>query len=151
MTGWRKHDSHRAEVTAVKRALLLAGINARVGHGRGTAWGWLEINIGAGQQWGEHVNIDPERPGCAASCNRCRQLQAMRILALKIAQAVTGRHGDYSGEINIFTQDHWTDKAGAVPIAHPKWRDVPDPEATSRPEPMPATPAEQYTATMARG
>jgi len=42
-TTWRNHESHRAESNAVRRALRKAGIKAKVGHGTGTAWAWLEI------------------------------------------------------------------------------------------------------------
>ncbi len=31
---------------AMKEALRKVGVEAEVGNGRGTAWGWLEINIG---------------------------------------------------------------------------------------------------------
>jgi hypothetical protein len=42
---WRKFPEHKSETKAVKEALKKAGIEAEVKHGRGTAWGWLEINI----------------------------------------------------------------------------------------------------------
>jgi hypothetical protein len=45
-SSWRKFPDHKSEIKAVKEALRKAGIEAEVGHGRGTAWGWLEINIG---------------------------------------------------------------------------------------------------------
>ena len=32
----------KEETKIVKRELAKYGINARVGHGKGTAWGWLE-------------------------------------------------------------------------------------------------------------
>ena len=66
----------KAETKAVKKALLDAGIKARVRHGSGTSWGWL------------HIWIDP-------SLN-------MGDKAVKIAQQVTGRHGEYDGCINVF-------------------------------------------------
>jgi hypothetical protein len=78
---WRRHKSHREETKAVKQALAQAGIRVKqVSHGRGTAWSWLEINLGA------------KAP---------RELQEK---ALRIAQDVTGRHGEYHGEILILTQ-----------------------------------------------
>ena len=68
----------REESKAVKAALARAGIKARVSHGRGTAWSWLKITL-------------------PASSWRARQLEAVRI-----AQAVTGRHGEYDGRINVY-------------------------------------------------
>lgn len=79
---WRKHKTHREETKAVKDALVKAGFtNVRVGHGTGTAWGWLEIRCDA-------------KPG--------QSYQDKRVEATRIAKAVTGRHGDYSGEINVY-------------------------------------------------
>lgn len=66
----------KAETKAVKKALLAAGIKARVGHGQGTSWGWL------------YITIDPALK--------------MREKAIAIAQRVTGRHGEYDGCINVF-------------------------------------------------
>jgi len=78
---WRIHDNHLAETKAVKKALIQAGYtNVRVKHGTGTAWAWLAIYADAkpNQTWQEkHIDI------------------------VRIAQRVTGRHGDYSGEINV--------------------------------------------------
>ena len=78
---WRNHKTHREETKAVKDALIEAGFtNVRVGHGTGTAWGWLDIHCDAkpGQDW-----------------------QDKRVEALRIAKSVTGRHGDYDGDINV--------------------------------------------------
>ena len=76
---WRNHSTHQEETKAVKAALAEAGIKAKVGHGSGTAWAWLEINLGSGN-WGLHDR------------------------AVQIAQSVTGRHGDYNGQISIMAQ-----------------------------------------------
>jgi len=88
---WRKHSTHREETRAVKKALIEAGIPVKkVGHGRGTAWAWLEIylepsDIGRGWYRGEI-------------------LEWHRDEVIRIAQEVTGRHGDYNGEINVYCQ-----------------------------------------------
>lgn len=119
---WRKHETHKEETAAVKVALAAAGISARVGHGTGTAWGWLEINIGAGQQFGEHQKDNHVNGFCYQDCVRCVNLRAMSKKALEVAREVTGRHGEYDGEINIHAQDHWTDKKGSIPIEHPNWQ-----------------------------
>jgi hypothetical protein len=77
--------NHREESKTVKDALSAAGIKARVGHGKGTAWNWL------------HIKIDlPEN----CSENYWRELWP---IAEKIAQAVTGRRGEYGGEINLYS------------------------------------------------
>jgi len=96
---WRNHNTHREETGAVKAALNAAGINCTVGHGTGTAWSWLEINIGR-------------------ETNR-----ELHDKALRIAQTVTGRHGDYSGRINVYQQDAWNEKLGeSRPIKQPYQR-----------------------------
>ena len=78
---WRNHETHREESKAVKDALLKAGFaNVRVGHDRGTAWGWLLISC----------DNKPEQ-----------SYQDKRVEVLRITKAVTGRHGDYEGEILV--------------------------------------------------
>ena len=69
-----------SETKLVKQALIKAGYeNVHVGHGSGTASGWLHLRADAkpGQSWGDKYN-----DLCA------------------IAQRVTGRTGDYGGRIN---------------------------------------------------
>ena len=70
-----------AETKEVKRALIEAGYTGgRVGHGRGTAWGWLHIKCDmlTGQTWQQkHTEVEA------------------------IARRVSGRHGDYGGRITI--------------------------------------------------
>jgi hypothetical protein len=78
---WRNHKTHREETKAVKDALIQAGFtNVKVGHGTGTAWGWLIIHC-------------DNKPG--------QSYEAKRLEVLGIAKAVTGRHGDYDGDINV--------------------------------------------------
>ena len=78
---WRNHKTHREETKAVKEALVKAGFpNVRVGHGTGTAWGWLEIRCDA----------KPDQ-----------SYQDKRVEAIRIAKDVTGRHGDYDGDILV--------------------------------------------------
>ena len=79
---WRNHKTHAEETKAVKEALRKARIPFRkVGHGSGTAWAWLEIYLGTPENY-----------------------DRLRSEALNIAQAVTGRHGEYHGEILILGQ-----------------------------------------------
>ena len=71
----------RAETKTVKQALTQAGYTAvKVGHGTGTAWGWLHIKCDEkqGQSWRD----------------KCSDVE-------KIARQATGRRGDYGGQINI--------------------------------------------------
>lgn len=87
---WRNQDSHKEETKAVKKALADAGIKAKVTHGRGTAWGWLHINIGSPKERNGEPFDEEE--------------QALHRKVLKIAQETTGRHGEYDGEIVILAQ-----------------------------------------------
>jgi len=108
-----KHENHKAETKAVRQALKKAGINAKVSHGRGTGWGWLEINIGNGSQWGEHLRFDDSNYGpCRHDCPRCQKVKEYRQKTLRIAKEVTDRHGEYDGNILVLTQDHWNEKKG---------------------------------------
>ena len=69
------------ETKAVKVALIKSGYTGvKVGHGTGTAWGWL------------HIKCD-EKPG--------QSWQSKHSDIEMIAQLVTGRRGDYGGRINI--------------------------------------------------
>lgn len=127
---WRKHETHKEETKAVKQALTKAGIKATVGHGRGTAWGWLEINIG--KDTGKHKYLvdgqtkeltreeaytlmtdlgvhkgDEETTllrTCLANCPRCKTRDTLRQQTEQIVASVTGRHGDYGGEVLILAQ-----------------------------------------------
>lgn len=92
------------ETKLVKDALAAAGINSRVGHGKGTAWGWLELNVGSADQFGNHV-IDEGQSH--HDCPPCRKIWAVHDAALKIAQAVTGRTGENNGDIVVLTQQGW--------------------------------------------
>ena len=79
---WRNHKTHAEETKAVKQALREARIPfRRVGHGTGTAWSWLEIYLRNAENYNKYHRD-----------------------ALAIAKAVTGRHGEYDGEILILAQ-----------------------------------------------
>lgn len=104
--GWRNHKTHREETQAVKKALKEAGIEAKVGHGTGTAWGWLEINLGPNPSGLEHQKMEstPTPWICSADCPACEYNEELRLHTIQIAKYVTGRHGDYDGEISVLTQ-----------------------------------------------
>ena len=106
---WRKHETHREETKAVKAALDKAGITAEIGHGRGTSWSWLKINVGDGQQFGEHQREAGESY-CPANCPRCESQRDLHQKTLRIAKEVTGRSGDYDGEIQVQSQSGWCQK-----------------------------------------
>ncbi|MDO9097667.1 MAG: hypothetical protein Q7U60_06065 [Candidatus Methanoperedens sp.] len=80
-------------------------MKTEVGHGRGTVWGWLEINMGDPRMCGglkpppfEYQHTDEEMA-----------LHKLHNKVLKIAQEVTGRHGDYDGRISLLAQE-WRHK-----------------------------------------
>lgn len=104
-SGWRAHDNHKEETQAVKRALKEAGLPVKsVRHDRGTAWAWLEINLGENPSGLEHRKREDIPWLCAGGCPACEKNQELRDLTIRIAQAVTGRRGDYNGEISILMQ-----------------------------------------------
>ena len=95
---WRNQPTHLAETKAVKEALVKAGYSGvKVGHGTGTAWGWLRLKVQVTTPAGCFCHtLDTGR--------RCIPCQAVHRTAydttIRIAQQVTGRHGDYDGRIN---------------------------------------------------
>ena len=128
---WRAHDTHAAETKAVKGALATAGIAAAVGHGTGTAWGWLEIRLGAeGRDGGWHERTDAYGAlRCSPkTCGECARYRAIDAATLRIAQAVTGRSGEYHGEITISHQDHWAGRRKVQVLQSGEW----SPEAWAR-------------------
>ncbi len=121
---WRNHETHAEETKAVRNALKAVGINAKIGHDSGTAWDWLKVNIGEGQQFGEHVNhVDSAYR--SDRCPRCCNMDAMRVTAQQVTREVTGRTGEYGGRIGYMTQDHWNRSAKcSQPIVHPNWKAI---------------------------
>ena len=107
------------ETKTVKDALRHVGINAVVGHGRGTGWGWLHINIGSSDQFGIPHDIDPITLN-HYDCLPCQTIHEISRLALMVTWQVTGRHGEYDGHINIYTQKHWNQQTKeSVEICQP--------------------------------
>ena len=90
----------RKETSMVKKALKAAGIKARVMHGTGTSRSWLEVNIGNPE---ERDGLEPHPDGWGTKYTNeevCLQNKTLRIV-----QEVTGRHGEYDGNICILSQD----------------------------------------------
>ena len=85
---WRKQATHQAETKAVKAGLKSAGFTAiNVTHGTGTGWSWLDIKLAA-----------------THSFDDTRQ-------AIRVAQEITGRTGDYNGEISCTVE--WAAYSGS--------------------------------------
>lgn len=113
----RKQTTRREETKAVKAALAAAGIPAVVGHGRGTASGWIDVNIGDGAQYGPHEDGCQQWTGREhADCLRCVAQAKAYKLARHIVGEVTGRNrhdadiqSDYFGtdNVSILTQAGW--------------------------------------------
>ena len=95
--------NRKTESRDVKKALADSGIPAKVSHGRGTAWGWLKINVG--QNPNEHHKITAsDRWGpCMPDCAACAWYKD-RQRAVPIAQTLTGRRGDYDGRISFLSR-----------------------------------------------
>ena len=90
----------RKETSVVKKALKNAGIKARVTHGTGTAWGWIEVNIGNPEERG---GLEPYPNGYGRRYTD--EESNLHNKTLRIVQEVTGRHGEYNGNISILSQD----------------------------------------------
>ncbi len=108
---WRKQASHREETRAVKDALAKAGIKAlKVTHGSGTAWGWLHIYLGKNPSGLPHKTMgdcgDTGTPWlCIGDCPACIENRTIERQTIATVQAVTGRKGEYDGEILVLLQD----------------------------------------------
>jgi len=102
-----KMKSRKQETKEVKATLKNLGINARVGHGSGTSYGWLYINIGRGNGFGEH-NKDPlDAYGrCLhGECLPCKLNNALAQIIEEIVLVSTGRKGLYHENVAVHTSD----------------------------------------------
>lgn len=95
---WRKYDSHKEETKAVKEALRQAGYKVvKVGHGKGTAWGWLKVTV----QVDKPADCYCEKVE-GGNCSFCHTVWSENYRnLLNILASITGRHGDCSGNISI--------------------------------------------------
>jgi len=92
----------KLETKIVKKALKQQGIKASVTHGHGTAYGWLEINIGdPADRDGLRLNED----GWSRSNTFTSEEVDLHERIIAMVQELTGRHGDYQGNILLLTQD----------------------------------------------
>ena len=94
----------KEETKKVKAALAAVGINARVGHGAGTSWGWLYVYVGSNPYAHLCAQHGPVGGCTMDNCLACNWYRTTTDQALKTAQETTGRKGDYQGRINIYTQ-----------------------------------------------
>lgn len=104
----------KQETKLVKSALKAAGFEGvRVTHGKGTSWGWLDIYFdlpvvkhhcdvnGLVKHLTRTERSDSGFPNCVFGCPSCQLWKDKNAEALEIAQRVTGRKGDYDGNILI--------------------------------------------------
>ena len=88
----------RKETQTVKKALKEAGIKAKVSHGTGTGWGWIEVNVGDPKERNGIENVQ-------GGWDRYTDVEMkLHETVIKIVQNVTGRHGEYNGNISILAQ-----------------------------------------------
>ena len=90
---------NKQETRIVKKALKDAGIHARVSHGRGTGYGWLEVNLGDPTQ---RNGTEPHPSGVGTRYTETEH--ALQTKVAEMVRKVTGRHGAYGGEILILAQ-----------------------------------------------
>jgi hypothetical protein len=110
---WRRFEDHKEESKAVKRFLKADHPDVRVGHGKGTAWGWLRVSFtipppadcycsgydSRGADWTE------VRKGELGRCRHCsREWQRVYSEVGRKVMEFTGRSGDYGGNINYDIQ-----------------------------------------------
>ena len=97
---WRNFQSHAEETRIVKQALADVAIVARVKHGTGTAYSWLKIRVLNRLS----VPHDKEKYGwqhCSGNCEACVEYRTLYSRTVDVARTVTGRSGDYDGNINV--------------------------------------------------
>jgi len=101
---WRKYPTHRTETKAVKVALAEAGyVGSQVGHGNGTAWGWLEVQVQRTKPSTCACPPTPDEQWGYQKCRACRDtwnIEYGKLVGLLLD--VTGRsEGEYGGNITI--------------------------------------------------
>ena len=97
--------TRREETKAVKEALTAAGIQARkVGHGRGTASTWLEVFVGENPGGLQHEKMPDVPWRCQGGCPACERNREMDQEVHRIVGEVTGRGGEYNGNVLVLHQ-----------------------------------------------
>jgi hypothetical protein len=95
----RTQVTRAEEGKLVKAALAKLGIAARVTHGRGTGWGWMEIHATDPKPVAHDRATDNDH--CSGLCPACTHYRELHSLVEATAQKVTGRHGEWGGRINV--------------------------------------------------
>lgn len=89
----------RDETRIVKKALKQEGIKAKVSHGNGTGYGWIEVNLGDPV---ERNGIEKHPNGWSTRYTTTEM--GLHEKVIKLVQDVTGRHGKYNGNISLLAQ-----------------------------------------------
>ncbi len=115
-----KDYGRRSETKLVKDYLIKQGYREiKVDHGRGTAWGWLHVAVTISRPDNCYCATNKDQWGRPENCHYCRtQWQDEYSKLNREVQALTGRHGEYGGNINY--NIHQEDK----PISAPKVNSV---------------------------
>ena len=91
----------KEETKEVKRFLIKQGYqNVKIGHGKGTAWGWLHLSLDIPKPQGCYCTIN--QYGQTDKCHLCRNTwqEAYQKIGSEV-MVLTNRTGDYGGRINI--------------------------------------------------
>lgn len=89
----------KEETKIVKKALKNEGIKASVTHGKGTGWGWIEVNLGDPT---ERNGVEKHPNGWSTRYTSTETELHEKVI--KLVQDVTGRHGEYNGNISLLAQ-----------------------------------------------
>jgi len=101
MSGWRKFENHKEETKAVKKALVRDYPNIRVGHGTGTAWGWLEIYCNIPRPGTCRCQQENEGRKFPETCEEYQiEWRRVSVDLDKRLREITGRTGEYGGRIS---------------------------------------------------
>jgi hypothetical protein len=117
---WRNFEDHKTESREVKKFLVAQGYqDVKVGHGRGTAWGWLKVSISIPRPADCYCH-DPKweevrKQEMSISCRNCGQeyLRVRREVLTKLME-FAGRNGDYDG--NISYNSEWIEDISPVKV-----------------------------------
>jgi hypothetical protein len=94
----------KSETAAVKKALIGAGFdqnNVRVHHGKGTAWGWINVSLDIKRSPSCYCG-EPDDYGRRETCADCREYwRDIHNRIISVVRETTGRHGEYDGRTSI--------------------------------------------------
>jgi hypothetical protein len=98
-----KDYGRRAETKLVKDFLAKKGYrNIRVDHGKGTAWGWLHVYVTTNKPGNCFCDTHKNQWGQSETCPYCRTYWQEEYRKIgEMIRGVTGRNGEYGGNVNI--------------------------------------------------